>query len=105
MTKPSGKNLAKYKKFDLNVSHGGEDLTLYASPKILAAMNEMLNDMTLYQGVRLGEVLNAVYKQGVKDGRREVVEKWEQMKKQIKYRLPGRPTTKPINPSLLKKAN
>jgi hypothetical protein len=100
MSQTNGTNAAKYKKFEL--SQGGKkNLTLYASPKILAALNELLDEMTLYKGVRFGEVVKAVYRQGLKDGRREVIEKWEGMKKQIKYRLPGRPSTKSINPSLI----
>ena len=47
--------------------------------------------MTLYKGVRLGELMTAVYEQGLKDGRKEVIEQFGAIKKQIKYLPPGRP--------------
>lgn len=82
----------RYRKFDVKLSHG--PLTLYASPSILKALEEVTTDMTLYKGVRLGQVMKAVYEQGLKDGRREVIEKVEEVKKGLNYLPPGRPKKK-----------
>jgi hypothetical protein len=40
--------------------------------------------MDIYGGVRLGEVLQAAYDQGKKDGRKEMIEKLDLIKKQTK---------------------
>jgi len=45
------------------------------------ALDEVTEDMTLYHGVRLGQVIEAVYKQGQKDG----------AKKAVPHRNPGQP--------------
>ena len=50
--------------------------------------------MDLYQGVKLGQVLNAVYEQGMKDGRREIIDEMERIKKSVNYLPPGRPRKK-----------
>jgi hypothetical protein len=86
----SGKSLPKYKKFDVDLP-SGSTLTLYAGSKVLSALAEVTMHMNLYKGVRLAEVLKAVYEQGMKDGRREVIEKIDVIKKETKYLPPGRP--------------
>ena len=91
----SGKNKPKYRKFDIDLATG--PLRLYASPKILSALKEVTTDFDIYKGVRLAEVLNAVYQQGLKDGRRDVVDQFESVKKSIKYLPPGRPKKKGKN--------
>jgi hypothetical protein len=88
----SGKHHAKYKKFDVDVPGG--TLTLYAGPKILSALAEVTLDMTLYKGVRLGQVMKAVYEQGLKDGRKEVIEQFDEIKEVTNYLPPGRPKSK-----------
>lgn len=77
------KNLAKYNKLDVELASG--PLTLYASPKILSALNEVTTNMTLYKGVRLAEVMGAVYEQGLRDGRRDVIERFATIEKAMKY--------------------
>jgi len=90
----SGKHVAKYKKFAVDLP-GSEQLTLYAGKKILTALEEVTVDMDLYKGVRLSEVMKAVYEQGLKDGRREIIEhvdaKNRELKSQVNYLPPGRP--------------
>ena len=78
----------KYKKFAVELPTG--PLTLYAGKKVLNALEEVTINMTLYQGVRLGEVMKAVYQQGLKDGRREIIEQFDIIKKNAKYLPPGR---------------
>lgn len=85
----SGKNLPKYKKVDVELPSG--TLTLYAGSKVRSALQELTMSMTLYKSVRLGEVLKAAYEQGMKDGRREVIEKMDAIKKGTNYLPPGRP--------------
>ena len=90
MARAKGK--PRYQKFDIQLTKG--PLTLYASPKILSALTEVTTGMTLYEGVRLGQVLKAVYEQGLKDGRREIIEQFDQIRKAAKYLPPGRPKGK-----------
>ncbi|MFY9903970.1 MAG: hypothetical protein WAK62_02415 [Terriglobales bacterium] len=89
----SGKHSPKYKKFNVHLSNG--PLRLYASPKVLAALEEVTIEMDLYDGVRLSQVMKAVYEQGCKDGRKEIIEKFQGqldgVKKHTKYLGPGRP--------------
>lgn len=46
----------------------GEVVRVYAGVRVGRALDEVSEDLTVYQGVRLYEVLEAVYKQGLKDG-------------------------------------
>jgi len=46
----------------------GDVVKVYAGLKVGRALDEVSEDLTVYQGVRLYEVLEAVYDQGVKDG-------------------------------------
>ena len=47
---------------------------VYAGVKVGKALEEIEEDMTLYKGVRLSQVMEAIYEQGRKDGRSEVFE-------------------------------
>lgn len=85
----SGKHVAKYKKLEIGLSSG--PLTLYAGKKVLNALAEVTTGMTLYRGVRLAEVMQAVYEQGLKDGRKEMIEEFEEIKNKTNYLPPGRP--------------
>lgn len=85
----NGKHKPKYKKFDIQLAEG--PLTLYASPTVLNALDEVTTNMTLYKGVRLAQVLKAAYEQGRKDGRREMIEQFDDIKKNTNYLPPGRP--------------
>ena len=74
---------------------GKNEVKVYASPKVGDALREVLKNMPLYQGVRLSEVLDAVYVQGKKDGAREAFERFDRsladVKRAIPHRTPGRP--------------
>lgn len=83
------KKKPKHKKIDIQLAEG--QLTLYASPRVLTVLEEVTTDMTLYKGVRLAQVLKAAYEQGRKDGRREVIEQIDAIKKRTNYLPPGRP--------------
>ena len=85
----SGKNEAKYKKVDVALPKG--TLTIYAGQKVRSALVEVMPNMTLYYGVRLSQVIQAVYEQGKKDGRKDVVDKFDGLRKALNYLPPGRP--------------
>jgi hypothetical protein len=83
----------RYKKLTVGLSTG--PLVLYAGSRVGTAIIEVTTDMDLYQGVRLGQVMEAVYQQGLKDGRKEIIEQFqEKIKDEANYLPPGRPTQK-----------
>lgn len=72
-----------------------QDVSVYASPKVSKALEEITEDMTLYHGVRLTQVLEAMYTQGQKDGARNAITEIQQnLAKtidEIPHRNPGKP--------------
>ena len=52
---------------------GDKEVSVYASPKVSKALEEITNDMSLYHGVRLAQVMEALYEQGKKDGARNAI--------------------------------
>ncbi len=79
-------------KFELK--KGGE-AAVFTSPKTADALEKMIEKMDLYEGVKLTQVLEAVYLQGKKDGAREVFDNMDrkvaEVKKAIPHLRPGRP--------------
>lgn len=75
-----------------------QDVAVYASPKVSKAMEEITEDMALYHGVRLSQVLEAVYNQGQKDGARNAITEIQQNLskaiEEIPHRNPGKPKKK-----------
>ncbi len=75
---------------------GTQDVAVYATPKVAKALEEVTEDMTLYHGVRLAEVMEAVYLQGQKDGARNAIGTLEQAlvdaKEGVPHRNPGKPS-------------
>ena len=67
---------------------------VYFGSRVAQALHEVTVDMDLYSGVRLGELLQALYEQGRKDGARQVKESFYQMMKQIPHMNPGQPKKK-----------
>lgn len=74
------------------------ELTLRGSTKLVNAVKAMTGDMSLYEGVKFAQILEAVYAQGKKDGARAVFEGIDlslaDVKKEIPHRNPGRPPAK-----------
>ncbi len=72
-----------------------QEVSVYASPKVSKALAEVTEDMTLYHGVRLSELLEAVYTQGQKDGARKAItdikDNLEKTIEEIPHRNPGKP--------------
>ncbi|MDF2916579.1 MAG: hypothetical protein K0S70_796 [Microbacterium sp.] len=56
------------RRHEFTMPSTGQVIPVYAGVKVGRALDEVTEDMTVYQGVRLYEVLEAVYKQGLKDG-------------------------------------
>ena len=77
-----------------NIALPSGEITLYVGSKVRSALEEITEDMSLYRGVRLMEVMEAVYAQGQKDGRKEIFEKFEGLKAGVNYLPPGRPKKK-----------
>jgi hypothetical protein len=67
------------------------NVAVYAGLRVAHALHEVTADMDLYRGVRLAELLEAVYQQGKKDGARLVRDSFEGMMKQIPHLNPGQP--------------
>lgn len=64
---------------------------VYAGVKVAHAFREVTAEMDLYRGVRLSELLEAVYIQGKKDGARSVQESFQEMMLDIPHKNPGQP--------------
>lgn len=78
---------------------GTQKVAVYATPRVAKALEEVTEDMTLYHGVRLAQVMEAVYLQGQKDGARNAIGTLEQAlveaKEGIPHRNPGKPPKAP----------
>lgn len=61
------------RRHDIDLPNFGT-IPVYAHARVGRALDEVTEDMTVYTGARLLDVLEAVYKQGLKDGRAEVFE-------------------------------
>ncbi len=53
---------------------GSKTIRLYAGARVSDALREISSKMTMYEGVRLTQVLEAMYEQGRKDGARKAFE-------------------------------
>jgi hypothetical protein len=67
------------------------NISVYAGVRVAHALHEVTTDMDLYKGVRLSELLEAVYEQGKKDGARTVSESFQNMMREIPHKNPGQP--------------
>lgn len=81
------------RKIDLELPKLGQ-VAIYASQRVLNALTEIKKDMPLYKGVRLSQVLEAVYEQGVKQGRHDILDEVAKRDKELMKLRPkkiGRP--------------
>lgn len=87
-----------YRTIKIDLPRKGTEVAVYASAKVADALREITSNATLYMGVRLTQVMEAVYEQGKKDGAREVFDTLDKsmagVKKEIPHRAPGRPRKK-----------
>lgn len=74
---------------------GTKSVSVYATPRVSEALEHVLEDMTLFKGVKLAQVMEAVYDQGKKDGARTafdaVANKVKEAQKAVPHRNPGKP--------------
>jgi hypothetical protein len=73
----------------------GNKVHIYAGTRVSSALAEVTEDFTLTKGVRLLQVLEAVYEQGKRDGARDAFEQVRKAtndaQKMVPHRNPGRP--------------
>lgn len=95
MPKPLRTRRADAHYVRINIALVGKDeISVYAGKPIREALLEISRDMTMYHGVRLAQVLAAVYNQGKKDGARDVFERVDVLKADVSHRNPGQPKKK-----------
>jgi hypothetical protein len=91
-SKTKKRSRPRYKRTDIELAN--ITIAVYASPRVANALEELMDDMTLYNGVRLAQVMQAVFETGKKKGREEVFASIEGVKKVLPYRPPGQPKKK-----------
>lgn len=71
------------------------DLTLYAGSRLVDAVADIANNARLHEGVKLSQIMEAVYIQGQKDGARRAFEQIDQnvafAKRSVPHMRPGQP--------------
>ena len=83
----------------IHVPIKGSSVAVYTSPRVADALREITQDMSLYKGVRLMQVMEAVYLQGTKDGAATAFAELDRAvvaaHKAIPHKRPGRPRRRP----------
>lgn len=71
------------------------ELTLRGGQRLIHAVRALTDDMSLYEGVKFAQILEAVYVQGRKDGARAAFEEIDRglrsAMQAIPHKNPGRP--------------
>lgn len=93
--KEQGKPKGKPRNVKNVISLGSKDVAIYATPRVAKALEEVTENMTLYNGVRLAQVMEAMYEQGKKDGAREAFSELDDKLKEVKQAIPHRNPGKP----------
>ncbi|MDO9229457.1 MAG: hypothetical protein Q7U03_07820 [Syntrophales bacterium] len=82
----------------VKVNLGKTELVLYGGRKLVSAIDDIVKKTSLYEGVKLAQIMEAVYLQGKKDGARVAFESIDrsivQVRKDIPHNRPGRPKRK-----------
>jgi hypothetical protein len=85
---------SRYRKLTIH-REDGRSIAVYATPRLGEALDEIIGRLSLYEGVRLSQVIEAAYDQGRKDGARlafaAVHDGITQAKNVVPHRSPGRP--------------
>lgn len=72
--------------------------SVFTSPRTADALRAIIAKSSLYEGVRLAQILEAVYLQGKKDGAREAFAELDtrvaEVKRLVPHQRPGRPRKK-----------
>ena len=89
-------NSGRYQKLRLLLS--SRRVTLYVGAKTHAAYQSLLEAPSAPKRKakleQLSELSTAVYEHGVKKGRKEIIDKFEQIRASVNYLPPGRPKAK-----------
>ena len=84
-----------YRTVSLPVKTAAKPVSIRMSAQRADTMQEIVGEMTLFKGVKLLDIMEAIYVQGRKDGARETFEQIDrnlsQARKAIPHRAPGRP--------------
>lgn len=84
-----------YRTIRLELAKRNIPVPIYTSARVADALRDISSKASLYEGVRLLQILEAVYEQGRKDGARAAFESVDrslgQVKRQIPHQRPGRP--------------
>lgn len=83
-----------YRTIPLELKQGAV-VPVYTSARVADALQEISANATLYEGVRLTQLLEAAYIQGKKDGAREVFEQLDRGVAEAKRQIPHRPPERP----------
>lgn len=79
----------------IKITFKGSPISVYASKKTADALTEIEKQVAVFHGVKLHQVLEAVYLQGKKDGAAETFTALDKgladAKKVIPHKRPGRP--------------
>jgi hypothetical protein len=71
------------------------DVVVYASPRVAKALDDLTANMPLYEGVKVEQILEAMYRQGAKDGARTAFDELDRRvadaKKLVPHKNPGHP--------------
>jgi hypothetical protein len=83
-----------YKTIRTDLAKAGET-AVYTSPRVADALEKIIQEATVYEGVKVLQICEAFYLQGKKDGARAVFEEQERaltrLKREIPHQKPGRP--------------
>lgn len=84
-----------YRTIKIHLPKSKVTTSVYTSARVADALREVTKDATLYEGVRLAQVMEAVYHQGRKDGARAAFDQMDrrlaEAKAELPHRRPGRP--------------
>lgn len=80
-----------YRTVSLPVKAEPKGVPVRMSPARADALERIIKDMSLYDGVKLWDIMEAIYVQGRKDGAKAVFDRVDDVKKEIPHRVPGRP--------------
>ena len=84
-----------YRTIRLELEKRDAPVPVYTSARVADALAKIRAEATLYEGVKLMQVLEAIYEQGRKDGARSAFEELERAQAQVRRRIPhqkpGRP--------------
>lgn len=88
-----------YRTIRLELPRSKDIVAIHTSARVADALQEITRDATLYDGVRLAQVTEAVYVQGRKDGARETFERIDLSLNAVKTEIPHRPPGRPKSPA------